>query len=63
MLKRFCNKCGKDLSKQVRYEIEVDKWLKTNLKTNNDGTGYFPKFYDLCEDCYKELLKFLGEEN
>ena len=61
MLKRFCNRCEKDLKGKNYYEIEINKWGKYGNQIQNEVEEYFPKLYDLCEDCYKELLKFLGE--
>ena len=64
MLKRFCNRCKKELKNKTYYELDINKWGKyDNQKTQKEEKEYFPKLYDLCEDCYKELLKFLGEEN
>jgi hypothetical protein len=63
MLKRFCNRCDKDLKNKNYYEIEINKWGKYGNQIQNEVEECFPKLYDLCEDCYKQLLKFLGESN
>lgn len=63
MIKRFCNRCEKDLKNKTYYELDVNKWGKYGNQIQNEVEDYFPKLYDLCEDCYKELLKFLGEAN
>lgn len=64
MLKRFCNRCGKELKNKVYYEVDINKWGKYDNQIQNEvEEGYFPKLFDLCEDCYKELLEFLGESN
>ena len=62
MIKRFCNRCEKDLKNKTYYELDIMKWNCGGMEYANSKTEeYFPKLYDLCEDCYKELLKFLGE--
>ena len=62
MLKRLCNKCEKDLKNKVYYELDINKWNHGGIEhTNSKTEDYFPKLFDLCEDCYKELSKFLGE--
>ena len=64
MLKRFCNRCEKDLKNKTYYELDITRYNNGGMEYSNNKTEEcFPKLFDLCEDCYRELLKFLKETN
>lgn len=64
MIKRICNRCEKELKNKTYYELDIMKWNRGGMEyANSETRDYFPKLFDLCEDCYKDLLKFLGESN
>lgn len=52
MTKLFCDRCGKEI------HIRGDRTSVT-VETPHDKDH----IYDLCEDCYKELAKFLEPVN
>lgn len=61
MTKRFCDRCGKEIMKQlVRWPKggHYDWWLSTEL----EDWGKKSKEYELCFECSNKLKKFLDED-
>lgn len=46
MIKKFCDKCGKELSNNIEYH-----YIITN------GNGIFIKELDLCNNCLNNIIK------
>lgn len=55
MVKRICDRCGKDLIDNVYIEID------TTPMRDKDNI-YLPNTFDLCEKCYDEFKAFLCEQ-
>lgn len=62
MTKRFCDRCGKEIMKQLMRRKKgghYDWWLSTEL----EDWGNKGKKYELCFECSNKLKKFLdGDE-
>lgn len=63
MLKRFCNKCKKEIPEKTffyRFTIEQVSWVpfnKCSEAVKEAGT------VDCCVDCFDELLEIAGGNN
>ena len=52
MLKKFCDRCGKELNHQPFWDIDATAFGKSER-----ASAYYQ--YDLCENCMKEVDKFI----
>lgn len=43
MQKRFCDKCGKDISKEIPIEVSIREYSNTK-----------PTYFDVCIECNKK---------
>ena len=56
MLKRVCDKCGCELEGIEFYRVNTCTVESDGLQASKHEK------YDLCEDCFKALLRFLKKE-
>ena len=56
MLKRICDKCGCEIKTNEYYHVHTCILYSDRVGTKNNIER------DLCEDCYKALLRFLKKE-
>lgn len=59
-----CDRCGVRLTPNScpdtrRHIVEVGSWYGVNSASFNDG-GADARALDLCNDCYNQLMEFLG---
>lgn len=59
MVKRYCDRCGKEA--MTAYDWTQVKWpvVEIRFKESLDQCG---RVFDLCISCKEELLSFLTEE-
>lgn len=56
---RYCDRCSKEIEYTERYFFEHIHYVKFCNKWKNNWS----KDYDLCEDCVKDLKKWLEMKN
>lgn len=57
MIKKFCDKCGKELNGKPYFDVEATLW-----GAYGQGTGQYYRF-DLCEDCLNAVKDFIEGNN
>lgn len=59
MTKSYCDKCGKECIKPYVVTLPTDtKNIFNNVVITDRGVVV--KYYDLCEDCFKELKNWIN---
>lgn len=49
----ICDKCGRHIDGKIYERIQITKMIEWK---------HLPVTYDLCMDCFANLVKFMGEE-
>lgn len=55
----YCDRCGKEIEHTEKYFFEHIHYVRFCNKWKNNWS----KHYDLCEDCVKDLEKWLKIKN
>ena len=60
---KVCDRCRKqlpDISSRFMFTFSHERSISiSGWMCNNDY--YIPNRYDICEDCYRDFIKFMGE--
>lgn len=63
---KVCDRCGKqlpDITIRFMFTCRHERSISINGWMLNNDYDYDPDRYDLCEDCYRDFIKFLDERS